>query len=84
MITRLICRLHVEPERRLLHNFENVLQLIQEDTFWNNVGENLENMYPRIIETLKDRIKDLQKHDCGIVVAGNASCFINSQRRLTF
>lgn len=30
---------HEEPERRLLHNFENVLQLIQVDTFWNNVGE---------------------------------------------
>lgn len=64
---------HEEPERRLLHNFENVLQLIQVDTFWNNVGETLENKYPRIIESLKDRMKDLQKHDCGIVVAGETS-----------
>lgn len=84
LITRLICRSHEEPERRLLHNFENVLQLIQVDTFWNNVGETLENKYPRIIESLKDRMKDLQKHDCGIVVAANASGFFNSQRRLTF
>lgn len=65
--------LELEPERRLLHTLENVLKLIQEDTFWNNVGEALENTYPKIIESLKDRMKDLQKHDCGIVVAGETS-----------
>lgn len=76
-INHFICRL--EPERRLLHTFENVLKLIQEDSFWNNVGEALENTYPKIIESLKNRMKDLQKHDCGIIVAGNVSGYFSKK-----
>lgn len=75
-INHFICRL--EPERRLLNTFENVLQLIQENLFWNNVGKALENTYPKIIDSLKERINDLQKHDCGIVVTGNVYDYFNS------
>lgn len=61
----------LEPEKRLLQNYKKVLRLIQKDAFWNNIGEAFEKTYPGIKEYLKDHMKDLEKLDCGIVVAGN-------------
>lgn len=62
----------LDLEKRLSSNFEEVLKLIQEDAFWNNVGEGIEKTYPGIKELLKERMKDLEKRDCEIVVAGMA------------
>lgn len=61
----------LEPEKRLLRNYEKVLLLIKKDAFWNNVGVVFEKTYPGIKTSLKDQMKDLEKRDCGIVVAGN-------------
>lgn len=62
----------LDLEKRLSNNFEEVLKLIQENVFWNNVGEGIEKTYPGIKELLKERMKDLEKCDCEIVVAGRA------------
>lgn len=63
----------LDLEKRLSKQFEEVLKLIQEDAFWNNVGEGIEKTYPEIKKLLKERMKDLEKRDCEIVVAGMAS-----------
>uniref|UniRef100_K1Q7T8 Uncharacterized protein n=1 Tax=Magallana gigas TaxID=29159 RepID=K1Q7T8_MAGGI len=60
----------LDLEKRLSKQFEEVLKLIQEDAFWNNVGEGIEKTYPEIKKLLKERMKDLEKRDCEIVVAG--------------
>lgn len=62
----------LDLEKRLSSNFEEVLKLIQEDAFWNNVGEGIEKTYPGIKKLLKERMRDLNKRDCEIVVAGMA------------
>lgn len=64
----------VETEKKLLQSIENVLHLIQDDKFWSEFGCILEKTYPGIKESLMDRIQDLEKRDCGIVVAGETSC----------
>lgn len=63
----------IETEKKLLQNIENVLHLIQDDTFWSKFGCILEKTHPGIKEILRDRIQDLEKLDCGIVVAGNVN-----------
>lgn len=63
----------IETEKKLLQNIENVLHLIQDDTFWSKFGCILEKTHPGIKENLRDRIQDLEKLDCGIVVAGNVN-----------
>lgn len=63
----------METEKKLLQSIENVLHLIQDDKFWSEFGCILEKTYPRIKESLMDRIQDLEKRDCGIVVAGNVN-----------
>lgn len=64
------CDENLESEKRLLKNFEEVLKIIQEDTFLKNVGEAFEKTNPEIKELLKERMEDLEKRDCGIVVVG--------------
>lgn len=61
----------LEPEERLLQTYKKVLWLIRKDAFRNNVGKAFEKTYPGIKESLKEQMKDLEKRDCGIVVAGN-------------
>lgn len=63
----------METEKKLLQSIENVLHLIQDDKFWSKFGCTLEKTYPGIKESLMDRIQDLEKRDCGIVVAGNVN-----------
>uniref|UniRef100_A0A8W8NLK6 Dynamin N-terminal domain-containing protein n=1 Tax=Magallana gigas TaxID=29159 RepID=A0A8W8NLK6_MAGGI len=63
----------LDLEKRLSKQFEEVLKLIQEDAFWNNVGEGIEKTYPEIKKLLKERMKDLEKRDCEIVVAGETN-----------
>lgn len=63
----------METEKKLLRSIENVLHLIQDDKFWSKFGCILEKTYPGIREILRDRIQDLEKLDCGIVVAGNVN-----------
>ncbi|XP_065941342.1 uncharacterized protein in xynA 3'region-like [Magallana gigas] len=63
----------LEPEERLLQTYKKVLWLIRKDAFWNNVGKAFEKTYPGIKESLKEQMKDLEKRDCGIVVAGETS-----------
>lgn len=62
----------LESEKRLLRNYETVLSLIQKDEFLKNVAEAFEKTYPGIEGSLKVQMEDLEKRDCGIVVAGNA------------
>lgn len=62
----------LESEKRLLRNYENVRLLIQKDEFSKNAGEAFKKTYPGIEGSLKVQMKDLEKRDCGIVVAGNA------------
>lgn len=45
--------------------------MIEDDSFWDNFGKAMEEKYPGIKESLRDRIKDLEHHDCEIVIAGN-------------
>lgn len=45
--------------------------MIEDDAFWDNFGKAIEEKYPGIKEFLRDRIKDLENHDCEIVIAGN-------------
>lgn len=63
----------METEKKLLQSIENVLHLIKDDKFWSEFGCILEKTYPGIKESLMDRIQDLEKRDCGIVVAGNVN-----------
>lgn len=50
----------LDLEKKLSKQFEEVLKLIQEDAFWNNVGEGIEKTYPEIKKLLKERMKDLE------------------------
>lgn len=59
-----------ETEKRLSRYIENVFHLVEDDKFWSKFGCILEKTYPGIKEILRDGIKDLEKLDCGIVVAG--------------
>lgn len=59
-----------ETEKRLSRYIENVFHLVEDDKFWSKFGCILEKTYPGIKEILRDRIQDLEKLDCGIVVAG--------------
>lgn len=57
-------------EKRLSRYIEHVFHLVEDDKFWSKFGCILEKTYPGIKEILRDRIQDLEKLDCGIVVAG--------------
>lgn len=43
----------LDLEKRLSSNFEEVLKLIQEDAFWNNVGEGIKKTYTGIKKIVK-------------------------------
>lgn len=59
-----------EIEKRFLRYIENVFYLVEDDKFWLKFGCIFEKMYFGIKEILRDRIKDFEKFDCGIVVVG--------------
>lgn len=59
-----------ELEEQLLNNFEKVLEIIQEDAFLEQVDETFKETIPGIKKSLKERMEDLKKRDCGIVVVG--------------
>lgn len=61
----------VEPENSLLLNFKDVLQLFEDDAFWDTFGKAIEEKYPGVKESLRDRMKDLENNECEIVIAGN-------------
>lgn len=59
-----------ETEKKLLRYIEHVFHLVEDDKFWSKFGCILQKTYPGIKEILRDMVKDLEKLDCSIVVAG--------------
>lgn len=46
--------------------------MFEDEAFWDTFGKAIDEKYPSVKESLRNRMKDLENHDCEIVIAGNA------------